>query len=72
MKCEYKDGLTVKYTGPLQVTKGKEINILIKEEAIPEDIQLDLDMALFKDSCVDMRAIADTVQKTYGNRACIH
>jgi len=72
MKCEYKDGIKVKYTGPLQVTKGQEVNIFIKEEMIPEDIRLDLEMALFKDSCVDMRVIAETVQKTYGNRACIH
>lgn len=72
MKCEYADGVKVNYTGPLQVTKGQEVNIFIKEEMIPEDIQLDLDMALFKNSCVDMRAIADTVQKTYGNKACVH
>ena len=72
MKCEYKDGIKVTYTGPLQVTKGQEVNIFINEEKIPEDIRLDLEMALFKDSCVDMRAIAETVQKTYGNRACIH
>lgn len=72
MKCEYSDGIKVKYSGPLQVTKGQEVNIFIKEEMIPEDIRLDLEMALFKDSCVDMRAIAETVHKTYGDRACIH
>ena len=72
MKCEYTDGVKVKYTGPLQITKGQDVNVFIKEEFIPEDIKLDLDMALFKNSCADMRTIADTVQKTYGNRACIH
>ena len=72
MKCEYTDGVKVKYTGPLQITKGQDVNVFIKEEFIPEDIKLDLDMALFKNSCADMRTIADTVQKTYGKKACIH
>ena len=72
MKCEYGDGLKVNYSGPLQVTKGREVNVFIKEALIPEGIKSDLDMALFKNSCGDMRAIAETVTKAYGKRACIH
>lgn len=72
MKCEYSDGLKVNYTGPLQVIKGEDINVFIKEALIPDSIKDDLDMALFKNSCADMRSIAETVTKTYGNRACIH
>ncbi len=72
MKCEFSDGLKVKYSGPLQIMKGQDVNVFIKEERIPDDIKSDLDMALFKNSCSDMRAIADTVTKTFGKRACIH
>lgn len=72
MRCEYSDGIKVNYSGPLQITKGRDINVFIKEELIPGDIKSDLEMALFKDSCSDMRTIAETVTKKYGNRACIH
>lgn len=72
MKCEYNDGLKVNYSGPLQIIKGQDVNVFIKESRIPEDIKSDLEMALYKNSCGDMRTIADTVTKTYGNRACIH
>lgn len=72
MKCEYNDGLKVNYSGPLQIIKGEDVNVFIRESRIPEDIKSDLEMALYKNSCGDMRTIADTVTKTYGNRACIH
>ena len=72
MRCEYKDGLKVNYTGPLQITKGQDVNVFIKEARLPESIKGDLEMALFKNSCGDMRTTAETVTKSYGNRACIH
>ena len=72
MKCEFKDGLKVNYSGPLQITKGQDVNVFIKEARIPDSIKSDLDMALFKDSCGDLRTIAETVTKSFGNRACIH
>jgi hypothetical protein len=72
MRCEYKDGLKVNYSGPLQITKGQDVNVFIKEARIPDSIKNDLDMALFKDSCGDLRTIAETVTKSFGNRACIH
>jgi len=72
MKCEYGDGVKVNYTGPLQITKGQEINVFIKEAFIPGDIKRDLDSALYRNSCGEMRTIAETVTKKFGNRACIH
>ncbi|MBC8018247.1 MAG: hypothetical protein H7X83_06985 [Verrucomicrobia bacterium] len=72
MKCEYSDGFKVNYSGPLQITKGQDVNVFIREARIPDDIKNDLDMALFKNSCSDFRTIAETVTKSYGNRACIH
>lgn len=72
MKCEYSDGFRVDYSGPLQISKAGEVNVFIKETSIPDDIKSDLDMALFKNSCGDLRRVADTVTDRYGNRACIH
>ncbi len=72
MKCEFSDGLKVKYSGPLQITKGQDVNVFIKEEFIPDNIKTDLEEALFKNSCNAMRTVAERVTKTYGNRACIH
>lgn len=72
MKCEFSDGLKVKYSGPLQITKGQDVNVFIKEERIPDHIKYDLDRALYKNSCSDMRTIAESVTKTFGTRACIH
>jgi len=72
MKCEYNDGIKVNYSGPLQITKGDEVNVFIKEALIPDDIKSDLDKALYKNSCGDLRKAADAVTDRYGNRACIH
>jgi len=72
MRCEFKDGLKVNYSGPLQITKGRDVNVFIKEARLPDSIKNDLEMALFKNSCGDMRTIAETVTKSFGNRACIH
>jgi len=35
MKCEFSDGLKVNYSGPLQILKGQEVNVFIKEAKIP-------------------------------------
>jgi len=72
MKCEFSDGLKVKFTGPLQIIKGSEVNVFLKEERIPGEIKSDLEMALYRNSCSAMRQVAETVTKTYGNKACIH
>jgi hypothetical protein len=72
MRCEYSDGTKVKYTGPLQITKGQEVNVFIKEAFLPDDIRIDLDKALYKNSCGEIRTVAEKVTKIYGNKACIH
>jgi hypothetical protein len=72
MICEYKDGLKVNYSGSLQITKGKEVNVLIKEGYIPANIRCGLDQASSHHSCRDIRKVADEVTATFGSRACIH
>lgn len=72
MRCEFSDGLKVNYAGPLQITKGRDVNVFIKETRIPDHIKYDLDKALYKNSCSEMRTIAEKVTNTFGKRACIH
>jgi hypothetical protein len=72
MICEYKDGLKVNYSGSLQITKGKDVNVLIKAGYIPANIKGGLDLAAGNHSCRDMRKVARDVTATFGNRACIH
>jgi hypothetical protein len=72
MKCEFSDGTKVNYTGPVQITKGQDVNVFIKEAFIPSDIKSDLDMALYRNSCGEMRSIADTITQKFGKKACIH
>jgi hypothetical protein len=72
MICEYRDGLKVHYSGTLQITKGKDVNVLIKEDFIPSNIKSGLDKAASHHSCSDLRKVADDVRATYGNRVCVH
>ena len=72
MRCDYGDGLKVDYSGPFRITKGEEINVFVAESRLPGDIRNDLEMALFRNSCSELREVADTVTKKYGTRACIH
>ncbi|MDD2541635.1 MAG: hypothetical protein PHH28_11420 [Desulfuromonadaceae bacterium] len=72
MICTYKDGLKVSYSGSLQITKGKDVNVLIKEGYIPANVRSSLDLATSSHSCRDMRKVAKEVTATFGTRACIH
>jgi hypothetical protein len=72
MKCIYSDGLKINYSGTLQIIKGQDVNVFIKEELIPDSIKSDLEMALFRSSCGAMRKVAETVTGIYGKKACIH
>jgi hypothetical protein len=72
MICEFSDGLKVNYSGSLQITKGKDVNVMIKDTFIPSNIKNGLDTAASQHSCSDMRKVADEVTATFGKRVCIH
>lgn len=72
MRCEYRDGMKVNYTGPLQITRGNDINVFISEGRLTPAMKDDLEMALFRNSCTSFKEVADEAMKSYGNRACIH
>ncbi|RII31156.1 MAG: hypothetical protein CXR30_04960 [Geobacter sp.] len=72
MRCEYKDGMKVDYSGSLHITKGQDVNVYMKEGVIPANIRSELDRASANFSCEDIRKCANEVTATVGNRACIH
>jgi hypothetical protein len=72
MRCEYTDGLKVDYSGSLRIIKGEEVNVYMKEGFIPANVKGDLDSAASHNNCGELRKAAQTVQETFGNKACIH
>jgi hypothetical protein len=72
MKCEYKDGLRVDYSGSLRVRKGNEIEgFLVKEEFIPDTFRYVLDKAVRNNSCGDIRKIAEAITHSVNGKFCI-
>ena len=71
MRCEYKDGLSIDYSGSLHITKGDEINVFMEEGYIPANIRHDLDEASRKNSCEDFRKVGQLVTDTVGWKACL-
>jgi hypothetical protein len=69
MRCEYKDGFQVDYSDSLRITKGEEINLLVKGEQIPMNLRGNLDAAARHNSCGEMRsaaeAVTDTINKAF-------
>ncbi len=72
MRCEYKDGLRVDYSGSLRIQKGDDVNVFMKGDFIPSNIRSDLDNAVSRNSCEDFRKIAQAVTDTVGSKVCIH
>lgn len=72
MKCEFRDGLKVDYSGSLRITKGSGVNVFMQEGAIPPDVRRKLESASHHSKCQELRSIAETVQSRVGDRACIH
>ncbi len=72
MRCVYKDGLNIDYSGSLIVKKGNEIDgYLIKEESVPEHIRYELDKAVLNDSCSELREIAGALTSTPCGTVCL-
>jgi hypothetical protein len=71
MKCEYKDGYEVEYSGTLLISKGDDVGIYVKEDFIPADARSALDAAASHNSCSELRAAAhqltDTINYEWSN-----
>ena len=67
MRCEYGDGLKVDYLDSLHISKGKEIDLVLKEKEIPERFKGELRGATFENSCIALRNVAMEVSKSVGS-----
>ncbi len=71
MRCEYKDGLKIDYSGSLHITNGSDIDVFIEEPYIPANIRKELSEASSENSCDHLRKIGQLVTDTVGSRACL-
>jgi hypothetical protein len=58
MKCEYNDGLKVDYSGSLHISKGSDVDLVLKAEEIPENFKGVLQEAELHKSCGELRKAA--------------
>ncbi len=69
MLCEYKDGFKVDYSGSLHITKGSDLDMVVKGSQITSKCRSDLDTAVSHNSCSELRraaqGVTDTVHETW-------
>ncbi len=68
MRCEYKDGLKIDYSGSLRMSRGDDVNIFLDEGDIPAGLKSDLDSAARHKSCGELRTISEEVTATIGSK----
>lgn len=71
MRCEYKDGFKVDYSESLRITKGNDVDLLVKGDQIPANFRGDLDAAARHNSCGELRSAAQAVTDNF-NEAWKH
>jgi len=67
MRCEYKDGFQVDYSGPLRITKGDDVDVFLNADDIPANIKGVLNEADRHNNCGELRHIAQEVTDILGN-----
>jgi len=73
MKCEFKDGMTIDYSGSLTVRKGNNIvGVLVKETGLPDTIKNVLDNAARNQNCAELRRLSEELTRTDCGRVCIN
>lgn len=62
MKCEFKDGVRIEYSGSLCIRKGSEINgYLVRGDSMPESLKNTLVTAVRNENCKEIRKISDAI-----------
>jgi hypothetical protein len=73
MRCEFKDGMTIDYSGSLRVRTGKDImGVLVKEDGLPDTFKYVLDSAARNHDCSELRKITEEITRTDCGRVCMH
>ncbi len=66
MRCEFRDGLKVDYSGSLRLSKGDDIDTVVGTGDIPADLKGYLDAAVRRNSCGELRTVAQEVSNAVG------
>jgi len=73
MRCEFKDGMKIDYSGSLTVRNGNEIvGHLVKDTGLPDTIKNLLDNAARNQNCSELRRITEELTRTDCGRVCIN
>jgi len=64
MRCEYNDGFKVDYSGSLRITKGNDVDLIVKGGQINAKCRNDLEAAAHHKSCNELRQAARGVTDT--------
>jgi len=73
MRCEFKDGMTIDYSGSLRVRTGNSIvGVLMKETGLPDTIKNVLDNAARNQNCSELRRLTEELTRTDCGRVCIN
>ena len=64
MRCDYKDGYSVDYSGSLHITKGDGLDLTVKGDLIPANAKACLDSAVSRNSCRELRAASKAATST--------
>jgi len=67
MKCAYNDGLRVDYSGSLHISKGKDVDLVLEAEEIPERYKEELVGAVRHNSCSELKKAALEVTDAVGS-----
>ena len=67
MRCEYKDGFQVDYSGSLHITKGDAVDLTINGSQLAANVKTCLDSAVNRNSCHELRAASRAATKTIQN-----
>jgi hypothetical protein len=73
MRCEFKDGMRIDYSGSLRVRTGNNIaGVLMKETGLPDTIKNVLDNAARNQNCSELRRLTEELTRTDCGRVCIN
>jgi len=66
MKCAYNDGLKVDYSGSLHISKGTDVDLVLRPEEIPSEFKDKLVESTINGNCGKLRAAALEVTDAVG------
>ncbi|MBI2353559.1 MAG: hypothetical protein HYV06_00785 [Deltaproteobacteria bacterium] len=64
MRCEYKDGFKVDYSGSLHISKGSGVDLVVEGSQLSANVKSCLDSAVNRNSCHELRAASKAATKS--------